>query len=103
MIRYDIKHELGRHFPVSFRNAVLDRFTAEQEGDRVIVRVSYYHLKAKTTINLQVMLMERELVHGVREDLLRNMGKQMLGRLRMAAKQAKPIEHIKVTLTVQND
>jgi hypothetical protein len=102
MNRFDIKYKLGRHLPVSFRDAVLDGFTVEQEDDRVIVRISYYHLKAKTTINIQMMILTRELDY-LGNSFLKEVGRQCLRSLKREAKKVQPLQHIKVNLTVQND
>ena len=102
MTHYDVKHELGKHIPISFRNAVLDRFTVDQSDDRVTVRLSYYHLKSKNTIHVQMMVLHRELDY-LGASYLKDIATQLLRRLKQEAKLAKPIEHIKITLTVQND
>ena len=65
---YDIKYQLSKFVPIRFRNAVLHEFTVMQNipqpgygRDGVIIRLSYYHLKKKTTLNYQQHLTEDDL------------------------------------------
>lgn len=57
----EIKYKLAKFVPMRFRNAVLDKFLVFRDEDRVVLRLSYYHLKKKTTLNYQQMLTEREV------------------------------------------
>ena len=58
---YEIKYKLAKFVPMRFRNAVLDKFLVFRDGDRLVLRLSYYHLKKKTTLNYQQMLREQDI------------------------------------------
>lgn len=76
---YEIKYKLAKFVPMRFRNAVLDKFLVFRDEDRLILRLSYYHLKKKTTLNYQQMLTEREIsnIHSGEMVLLSTIGRMV--------------------------
>jgi hypothetical protein len=58
---YDIKYKLAKFVPIRFRNAVLDKFSVFRDEDHIVFRLSYYHLKKKTTLNYQQILTNLEI------------------------------------------
>lgn len=66
----EIKYRLAKFVPIRFRNAVLDKFLVLRDADRIILRLSYYHLKKKTTLNYQQTLTELEISNTHDDDFL---------------------------------
>jgi hypothetical protein len=65
----EIKYKLAKFVPMRFRNAVLDKFLVFRDEERLVLRLSYYHLKKKTTLNYQQVLTNMELAHPISGDL----------------------------------
>lgn len=69
---YEIKYRLSKFVPIKFRDAVLDQFTVVRDGFHpgLTLRLSYYHLKQKTTLNYQQIITDTELNHPLSGDLI---------------------------------
>ena len=86
----EIKHKLGKYMSVSIRGAVLQSFEVTKDRpDVATIRVTYYHLKAKTTLNQMFMMHVEMLVDfgtvGTLDSLLKIRGRQIMYEMRKAA------------------
>jgi hypothetical protein len=83
----DVKHEMGKCFQGSFRNAVLDRYSVTREDDRILMRISYIHTKTLISLNYQYVFIDQELEGPYCNNMLRQRAEFIIKSLKAAAKE----------------